>query len=84
MTVDQDITSIDSSQDIDINHFMRQAEAEECSGLEHQNSIAVLARKIQIVGDEHHGQATFLFKPAHNCADFNLVLEIEKRSRLIQ
>ena len=33
---------------------------------------------------EHHRQATFLFKPAHNRADFNLVLEIEKRGRLIQ
>ena len=84
MTIDQDITSIHGSQHVGINHVMRRAEAEKRAGLQHQNSIAVLARKIQVVGDEHHGQAAFLFQPAHNRADFNLVLDIEKRGGLIQ
>ena len=80
MTIDQDVASIYGSQDIDLNHFLRRAEAEERSGLQHQNSVAVLARKIQVVGDEHHGQATLLLKPAHN-RTFQSGAEIEKRSR---
>ena len=54
MTIDQDLTSIHRAQDIDTDHVIRRAEVEERSGLQHQISIAILARKVQVVEDEHH------------------------------
>jgi hypothetical protein len=84
MTIDQDVASIHGAQGVDTDDFVRRTQVEERSCLQHQNSIAVLARKIQIMGDEHHGQATLLLKPTHNRADFNLMLEIEKRSRFVK
>ena len=84
MGIDQHGAPIDSLQDFLAHHLTWTSHREDPTVFKDDDAITILTCQIQIVGDEHDRQTTFLFERMQDRTNVELVLEIKKGRRLIE